>query len=323
VRSQLVEIRMLIEQSQGEVDKLAKRNAGVTSRLHQLHANFDTVPRDDIRAAYDAAQDAQQRLFTMTGQLEKLKSDQGHLERYAAFLTRALQLQEGGTLGGEAGSHGGGETSVQQIVEAQEEERYSLSRQIHDGPAQSLSNFILQAEIAMRLLDRDQEAARQEMANLKKAAAQTFSQIRSFIFDLRPMMLDDLGLVPTLRRYVDVMVEDSGLEIDLVITGTERRIEPHREVMVFRGIQELLKNTRVHAQATQVKVVLDLGQTQVRASVEDNGKGIEQASLFGEDAQGRGLRALERKIQQARGSLDIDSRPGQGTRVSFTIPSSA
>jgi two-component system sensor histidine kinase DegS len=259
----------------------------------------------------------------MTGQLEKLKSDQGHLERYAAFLTRALQLQEGGTLGGEAGSRGGGETSVQQIVEAQEEERYSLSRQIHDGPAQSLSNFILQAEIAMRLLDRDQEAARQEMANLKKAAAQTFSQIRSFIFDLRPMMLDDLGLVPTLRRYVDVMVEDSGLEIDLVITGTERRIEPHREVMVFRGIQELLKNTRVHAQATQVKVVLDLGQTQVRASVEDNGKGIEQASLFGEDAQGRGLRALERKIQQARGSLDIDSRPGQGTRVSFTIPSSA
>ncbi|MGD2253672.1 MAG: sensor histidine kinase, partial [Anaerolineales bacterium] len=267
--------------------------------------------------------DAQQRLFTMTGQLEKLKSDQAHLERYAAFLARTVQLLEGGTLSEQVGMPIGGETGLQQIVEAQEEERYNISRQIHDGPAQSLSNFILQAEIAMRLLDRDQDAARQEMANLKKAATQTFSRIRSFIFDLRPMMLDDLGLVPTLRRYVDVMVEDSGLEIDLVITGTERRIGPHREVMVFRGIQELLKNARKHAQATQVKVALDLGQTQVRASVEDNGRGMEEGSFGAEDAHGRGLRSLEKRIHQVGGVLDIDSRPGQGTRVSFTIPSAA
>jgi two-component system sensor histidine kinase DegS len=320
-RMQLKEIRLLVEQSQGEVDKLAKRSASVTSRLHQIQASFDTAPRDDIRSAYDAAQDAQQRLFTMRGQLEKLKSDQAHLERLVETLSRMHKFLESGEtleLSPRAKSQ---ETGIQQIIEAQEDERLRLSRQIHDGPAQVLSNFILQAEIAMRLLDRDPEKAREEMANLKAAAASTFSQMRSFIFDLRPMMLDDLGLIPTVRRYVDSVQEKSGLEISLVTTGTERRIEPHREVIVFRAIQELLRNAREHAKATQVKVMLDLGDEEVRAVVEDNGQGFDAQLLASDELHEKGLRSLEKRLQQAGGSMDIESLPGEGTRITFSIPS--
>ncbi len=156
VRTKLSEINMLIEQSQGEVDKLAQRNADITNRLHQIQSTFETVPREDILSAYEAAQDAQQRLFTMRGQLEKLESDKIHLERQSDLLTDGLTLLEGNpeieTVDLEEKANNAGSV-IEEIIDAQEEERRRLSRQIHDGPAQALSNFILQTEIAMRLFE--------------------------------------------------------------------------------------------------------------------------------------------------------------------------
>ena len=156
VRAEMKEIGLLVEQSQGEVEKLVQRNASITAHVHQLQAHFDTVPREDIRGAYEASQDAQQRLFTMRGQLEKLQSDQGHLKRHAETLARTLQVLEGGvTLDLSEAAVNLPSSSIEQIIEAQEEERRKISRQIHDGPAQALANFILQTEIAMRLFDVD------------------------------------------------------------------------------------------------------------------------------------------------------------------------
>ena len=101
------------------------------------------------------------------------------------------------------------------LVNVQEAERQRLSRQMHDGPAQALSNFILQTEIAMRLLDVDPVQARSELGNLKVAAMSTFQKVRNFIFELRPMMLDDLGLAPTIRRYADMFKEQAGVEVSV------------------------------------------------------------------------------------------------------------
>ena len=205
-RAELKEVGLLVEQSQGEVDKLAERNAGITAKVHQLQANFDTVPRDDIRSTYEDALDAQQRLFTMRGQVEKLASDLAILERYEDFLTRTVSLLDQTQGLKVAGIAPVANSVIQQIITAQEEERRNISRQIHDGPAQGLSNLILQAEIALRLFDVDQDKARLELANLQQTAGATFAQLRDFIFDLRPMMLDDLGLLPTIRRYLDAFL---------------------------------------------------------------------------------------------------------------------
>ena len=94
VRNEMTEIGMLVEQSQGEVDKLAKRNASITAHLHQIQAHFDSVPREDIRSTYEAFQDAQQRLFTMRGQLEKLQSDEAHLNRFEKYYFWCLSLMK-------------------------------------------------------------------------------------------------------------------------------------------------------------------------------------------------------------------------------------
>lgn len=321
-RAEMKEIGLLVEQSQGEVEKLAQRNASITASLHQLQAHFDTVPREDIRATYEAAQDAQQRLFTMRGQLEKLQSDQAILKRYTDSLGRTLHLLEGGAKVEVAEEESGRKTAtaIEQIIEAQEEERRKISRQIHDGPAQALSNFILQTEIAMRLFDVDQERARQELTSLKASAGSTFSNVRDFIFDLRPMMLDDLGLIPTARRYIEAFKEKTGLNVVLVVTGTEKRIATHREVLVFRAIQGLLANIRDHAQATQAKVALDMDAHQVRVVVEDNGKGFDVEHAMGEDAPGRGLRMSLDRISQIGGTMEVESSPGSGSRISFAVP---
>jgi len=319
IRKELEEISLMLEQSQLEVGKLAQRNASVTAHLQQVQGHFDSLPRADIRIAYDSALDAQQRLFVMRGQLEKLQSDQQHLRRYVAFLERLAALLASGKPGD---THTRISQSVvemvEMMIEAQEAERLRLSRQMHDGPAQALSNFILQTEIALRLFDLDQARARDELANLKASATSAFQQVRDFIFELRPMMLDDLGLVPTIRRFVDALKPPSDMEIQLTVTGMERRFESYIEVIVFRAIQELLNNAIRHSQASEVKVQLDLGETSIKVVVDDNGKGFDTAIL---DEQSRmGIRLIKERAEKLGGFLEIISTPDKGTRVSFQIP---
>jgi two-component system sensor histidine kinase DegS len=209
---------------------------------------------------------------------------------------------------------------IVRIVEAQEAERQRLSRQIHDGPAQALSNFILQTEIAMRLFDIDAERARTELQSLKASATTTFQKVRDFIFDLRPMMLDDLGLVPTVKRYVDAYKEKTGLQVTLTVTGGDQRMESAREVVLFRGVQELLGNVRQHAQATQVRLQIDMEPDRVRVTVEDNGKGFQVTSVLSGRTKASGLLALRERMELLGGQLTVDSPGGQGTRVVMEVP---
>ena len=188
---------------------------------------------------------------------------------------------------------------------------------MHDGPAQALSNFILQTEIAMRLLDVDSSQAKEELSNLKAAAMSTFQKVRGFIFELRPMMLDDLGLVPTLRKYVDAFKEQSGMDININVSGTERRLEPYLEVMIFRAVQELLGNAARHSQATLAKIQLDLGADFIRVAVDDNGRGFDPDIL--NDSSNLGLKLIRERSEMLGGKFEIDSSIGSGARISFTV----
>ena len=203
------------------------------------------------------------------------------------------------------------------LVNAQEAERQRLSRQMHDGPAQALSNFILQTEIAMRLLDVDPTQARDELGNLKMSAMGTFQKVRNFIFELRPMMLDDLGLIPTIRRYADTFKEQTGLDVNVTISGNERRLESYLEVMVFRALQELLGNAARHSQATILKINVDLSDDLIRVSVDDNGKGFDIDSVQG---QNLGLKLIRERTEMLGGTFEVDSAMGKGTRVMFSLP---
>lgn len=321
----LKEIDILIKQSAAEVERLAQRNAHVLSYIKQLQTNFETLPREDIKEAYEELSDVQQRLFTMRGQLEKLQSDQRNLERLSEFQRRFLALAaDSGAFptssGGASKRPEGDRSSVIRIIQTEELSRQSLVRRMHDGPASSLSNFILQAEICQRFFDVNPDRARTELNALKSVAAGTFNDVKDFIFDLRPMMLDDLGAVPTLRRYVESFQEKNGISVPITVTGVERRVESHIEVTIFRGVQELLTNALAHAQATQIQVALDLAQDHVQATVEDNGSGFNVDDTLKATNNTIGLASLRERIEMLGGDINIQSSLGQGTRVQFSIP---
>jgi two-component system sensor histidine kinase DegS len=132
------------------------------------------------------------------------------------------------------------------------------------------------------------------------------------------MMLDDLGLVPTIKRYVENYAEKSSLDISVAVTGSERRLENYLEVVIFRAVQELLTNTSLHAQATQIKVQLDISDREVRASIEDNGRGFESQALP-EEAE-LAVKAIQERVELLKGKFEIDSAVGQGSRFALTLP---
>jgi len=316
----LREVTLMMEQSQGELSKLSQRNAAITTHLQQVQGQLDKMPPQEIKSAYDSALDAQQRLFVMRGQLEKLQAEKTHLERFKSTLERA-RVSAGGSNASSSSASSGGKSplaSVEMLVNAQETERQRLSRQMHDGPAQALSNFILQTEIAMRLFDIDAVQARAELNSLKASAMSTFQKVRNFIFELRPMMLDDLGLVPTVRRYSDAFKEQMGLDINVTVTGNERRLEPYLEVMLFRAIQELLGNAARHSQGSVVKVMLDMGEERVRVSVDDNGRGFDPDVV--QQGASLGLKLIRERAEMLGGTFEMDSAVGKGARISFAVP---
>jgi len=313
----LREVTLMLEQSKVEVSKLSQRNAAITAHLQQIQTQSSNVSIDELRMAYESAIDAQQRLFVMRGQVEKLQGDQAHQQQSRALLEKVLTLLDRPveTAGGVSKSAA---ASIESIIQAQESERQRLSRQMHDGPAQALSNFILQTEIAMRLMDVDNAQAREELNNLKTSAMSTFQKVRNFIFELRPMMLDDLGLSPTIKRYADTFKEQTGMEIAVTVSGQERRLESYMEVMIFRALQELLGNAARHSQANVVKVLIDMSENLVKVIVDDNGKGFNTDTL--KQGNSLGLNLIRDRVEMLGGTFELDSTIGKGTKIIFAIP---
>ena len=332
IQVELKEIKILINQSSSEVEKLAQRNAQLTNKVRNMEDTIDTMPRQDIKEIYTAAQESQMRLFMMRGQVEQLQSREENLKRYGDSLKPILEVSSDIIAGAETSSTPSGDRSggamigessgIVKIINAQEDERQNLSTRLHDGPAQSLTNLILQAEICERLFDSDPARARSELTELKNAVTDTFQKVREFIFDLRPMMLDDLGLSPTLKKTLEDYEEKTGIACNLTISGKDQRLPSHTEVTIFRVAQQLLFNIREHAQANHVQVSMDVNEERVTVSVEDDGTGFEADKAMAASRQRKtmGLSTIQERTQMLGGELKIDSAIGRGTRIDFWLP---
>lgn len=215
-----------------------------------------------------------------------------------------------------------GEDTVERVIKAQEEERRRVARDIHDGPAQMMANAILQLEIVERLISEDPSRALEEIRDLRKTIAESLREIRRIIFDLRPMMLDDLGLAPALRRYISDFTQRHGLPVEMNVVGKETRIDPIIELVLFRIVQEALHNARKHALASKVVVTLGYGVSAVGASIEDDGKGFDLVAVSRGVSKSEkfGIAGMKERAKLLGGSLDIDTAPGRGTRVTVRIP---
>lgn len=209
------------------------------------------------------------------------------------------------------------------IIEALEHERERISRDMHDGPAQSMSHCILKTELCIKLIDKDQDRTRLELHNLKNIIRGTIEETRQLIYDLRPMSIDDLGLLPTIERYVDKISDQSSLNIviknelrdDLLFT-------PVMNVSIYRIIQEALNNAKKYSNAKNVVIWLKNSETKFILIVKDDGDGfdIHSIKLNYEDNRGFGLSTMQERAHLLNGKCRIDAKLNAGTSIIVEFP---
>ncbi len=317
-----------------EVDELERSEKTARFRLMDVSRNFNRYTEKDIKEAYDHARELQVKLGLLRERESQLRLRRNQLEISLRKLDETVKKAENmvGQVGAALNLLGGNLQGISskleeiqqrqnfgvQVIRAQEEERRRVARDIHDGPAQSMANVILRAEICEKLLDKNPAQVPKELRELKTVVKNSLQDVRKIIFDLRPMALDDLGIIPTLKRYFSEYQERNGIIIELVAFGQEKRISSGMEVAIFRVIQEAVNNVNKHAKAYRVLVRLEMTPKVVNCSIKDDGVGFNVKEKMGQDKFG--LLGMRERVELLKGKFAINSAPEQGTEVKFSIP---
>ena len=212
------------------------------------------------------------------------------------------------------------------VIEAQEQERHRIARDMHDGPAQSLSNLHLKSELCLKLLDKDLERARLELQSLRSLIRSTIDDTRGLIYNLRPMSIDDLGLIPTLERFIDKYEEKNDFSIELIIQkGREQEFTGLSEIIsltVFRIVQEALTNITKYSKANQVIISLEFIEQELILKVQDDGIGFNTDKLSNNlhDNSGFGLSMMRERVNLLSGDFQIISALNKGTMILVHLP---
>jgi two-component system sensor histidine kinase DegS len=261
----------------------------------------------------------------LTARRAELK-DQGQFLRSASQILADLQRMYGENGAPQTAAEGDKQfrDASRQVFQIIEEERMRIARDMHDGPAQSMANLVLQAEILERLLDRNPKQLVTELAEFKNSVRNALEETRQLIFDLRPMTLDDLGLVPTLRKFIKEYGDRYGLATRFNVVGQERRLPGNTEGVLFRIIQEALTNVHKHARAKMAEVTMNLQPSRVSVTVKDDGQGFDVARTEANLHKNKnlGLLSMRERAELEKGTLEIRSQPGRGTevKVEITLP---
>ncbi len=337
VKRELEEIHRQVMTTIDKVDYLERREKAARMRLMRVSRNFNEYTEEDVRDAYEKARDLQVELSSLREREHQLKLRRNELERSLRKLVDTLDKAEGFmTQVGVVLDYLGGNLEwinneleianqkrllAPRIIQAQEEERRRVAREIHDGPAQSMANVVMRSEVCERLLETDQPAARRELQELREIVKLSLQDVRRIIFDLRPMALDDLGLVPALSRYLEKLKERYDVPVEVKCKGAQCRLNPLIEVAVFRVVQEAVQNAVKHANAKKIGVKLELEPQHIIAVVEDNGIGFDCEEYLRQPRENSyGLVGMKERLEILGGQLSIKSNPGNGTEVLAILP---
>jgi signal transduction histidine kinase len=211
---------------------------------------------------------------------------------------------------------------LERVVAAQEEERKRLARDLHDQTGQRLTAMAMGLSSVGELLDKNPALARERLKELETMSAGAIDDLRQFVSDLRPSLLDDLGLVAALRQTAKQTEERSGVAVEYNLSGHRRRLSSQIETVLYRIAQEALNNMVRHAHATHAIIDLNFGDNVVVLSIADNGRGFEPISVLKPQAQVRawGLLGMQERVALVGGTCKIESAPGRGTRLLTEIP---
>jgi signal transduction histidine kinase len=206
------------------------------------------------------------------------------------------------------------------VLTAQEEERARLARELHDSIGQSLTAIIMAATAVEGSLPANLGVAKEKLGTVRAMAAQTLHDLRGLIFDLRPEVLDDLGLGLALHSQVKKYLEPAGIRVKLRAAGLKDQLPAEVETAIFRVVQEAITNIARHSQATEATISLSKKDDRLIVRVEDNGVGFDPTQVLDDERQAWGLRGMEERVVLLGGKFYVGSRPGHGTLVLAEVP---
>ncbi|MBD2863626.1 sensor histidine kinase [Paenibacillus oceani] len=323
-----------------QVDKLEVEYKRSRIRLTEVSRDFHRFKEEDIRVAYEAATQMQLQLIMAREKEHHLRARRDELQKRIRNSDKTIERAEAlvSQMNVVLQYLSGDLNQVTRILEsaknrqllglkiilAQEEERKRIAREIHDGPAQAMAHMVLRSEIAERMIDREEYGSvKDELKDLKGAVRLGLEEVRKIIFNLRPMALDDLGLIPTLRKYIQDFEDRTYIHVRFDVAGVETRLPSAMEVAVFRLIQEALANVWKHSKATRVNVEITYQRQMVKVVVKDNGVGFALDKLEVKIVKGSshfGIMGMRERVELLEGRMDIESEPGAGAKLTMIIP---
>jgi len=289
-----------------------ERDAGTPSAAEAAEAGAHDAR---LREARRAADQLAAELGRHQAELSRLELAIRSLESTWLFLERGDV-----TL---VGAEDGLTTRAQQqmkIVEAQEAERARLAQEVHDGPAQALSNAIFQVEYIERVFDADRRLARTELRLLRELLRRELGDVRSFITQLRPPVLVELGLDGSLAEAATTMATLSNVHIDTDLQAPSGRLGEAAQTVVLRIVQEALQNVRKHAAATSVTIATRLERGAWVAEVRDDGRGFDVGAVAARGRRNFGLQFMRERAELIGARFEVRSRPDGGSVVRLAIP---
>ena len=317
ITAEVRELDLLVESTLTEVSRLKAREDQTRGRVEEVRANPGNFQREEIFTATDDHNAALSRRMTMEAQLAGLQAKKKLLDRARALVTAAqnhVQTSDQAPLPADTAPVIDESRLLQAVVDTQEEERKRIARQVHDGPAQAMANVVLQSEISERLFEVDPQRSRTELAALRQMVNKTLQELRGFIFELRPMILDDLGLVPTMRRYVQTLIDKHGIRIDFSSTGRDRRLPSDDEVAIFRLIQDSLVERIEKATAKDLVLGMNWKDDKLEILLQSDGK-----ELPPDGELQSGLRRSER-LDLLHGESQHETRPDGTVVLNVHVP---
>ena len=306
----------------------------VGNRADQQRARFEALYAEAKQSLSYAANEVRS-LTEQARQLRDGTDDTGREQATLARLELTVRSLERDWLFLERGTAGaddtGGETAADtemqmRILQAQEAERARLAQEIHDGPAQTLSNAVLLADVVGQLIARDPADAQVEMRKLRAILERELKEMRGFIHQLRPPLLEQLGLDGAIRDAAEQLAEGGAMRVMVDLDAPADRLDEAQQTVVLRVAQEAMRNIRKHASAGSVRVSTRLAGETADAwilEVRDDGRGFETDGAPPEDGRRRfGLRFMRDRAASVGAELEIRSAPATGTTVRLTIDTS-
>lgn len=321
-----------------EVDQLEKQDKACRLKLVEVSKNFNKYGEKDIKEAYEMASEVRINFFTKMNEEKLLRERRDNLEislrniminidsgeKIINQISIAMGYLEGNILSALEGADKNSEMFIGiKILEAQENERKRIARDIHDGPAQHMANVVMKVDICNMVIQKDMEEGLKELADLKESVKVALREVRSIIFDLRPMALDDLGLSETIQQNVKAITQEHPMEIKLKLKPVHMEIESIIQIAVYRIVQEIFNNIVKHSKAKHVEVKLDFGLKYLILIITDDGIGFDvEETLRRVKTMGAsyGLIGIYDRVNQLQGEIQIKSAVGKGTNYTVKLP---